>query len=172
MPAAESETRERGRVRDHWQAISALVAVSTLIAALVFNGIQVSAGADAQRQAKLATELGLLTQLQTAMTQSVYNRVRYADQFRQLRAGRRAALGPDAYRRTAEEAAMMDYVAWLFNKGYVASGQADEIWGPRMLCEYRQAFAPALRDPAHDLGDLVEFIQDRGRRLSRLFERC
>lgn len=165
-------TKQRRRFRDHWQAISALIAVASLIAALVFNGIQVSDSADAQRQAKLATELGLLTQLQTVMTQSVYNRVQYADQFRELRSGRRPSLSPDAYRRTAEEAATMDYVAWLFDKGYVVSGQADQLWGPRMLCEYRQAFAPALRDPAHDLSDLVEFIQERGRRLSRLVERC
>jgi hypothetical protein len=172
MPAGEFMARQRVRVRNHWQAISVLIAVATLIGALVFNGIQVSASADAQRQAKLATELGLLTQLQTVMTQSVYKRVQYANQFRQLRAGRRATLSPDAYRRTAEEGATMDYVAWLFDKGYVASGQADQLWGPRMLCEYRQAFAPGLRDPAHDLSDLVEFIQERGRRLSRLVERC
>jgi hypothetical protein len=172
MPAGEFMTRQRRRVRDHWQAISALIAVFSLIAALVFNGIQVQSSAEAQGQAKLATELGLLTQLQNVMTQSVYNRVRYARQFRQLRSGRRISLSPDAYRRTAEEAATMDYVAWLFDKGYIASGQADQLWGPRMLCEYRQAFAPGLRDPAHDVSDLVEFIQERGRRLSRLVERC
>jgi hypothetical protein len=172
LAAGEYLTKQRGRVREHWQGISALVAVASLVAALVFNGIQVSASADAQRQAKLATELGLLTQLQNVMTQSVYQRVRYSKQFRQLRSGARPRLSSEAYRRTAEEAATMDYVAWLFDKGYVASGRADQLWGPRMLCEYRQAFAPGLRDPAHDLPDLIEFIQARGRRLSRLVERC
>lgn len=149
-----------------------LVAVLSLAGALVFNAIQVGAGADAQRQARLATELSLLTQLQSVLSQAVYSRTPYTKQFRELRTGRRADLGPAAYRITAEEAATLDYLAWLFDNGYVDTGRADQIWGPRMICEYRQALAPGLRDPAHDMPHLIQFIQERGHQLSRLVERC
>ena len=161
-----------GKKRLSWPAISVLVAVLSLAGALTFNAIQLGRSADAQHQSQLATELGLLTQLQTVISHSVYERTGYTRQFRQLRAGERTGLTRPAYRATAEEAATLDYVAWLFDNGYVTSGRADELWGPRMLCEYRQAFAPALSDPAHDLPDLIRFIQERGHQLSRLVESC
>lgn len=157
---------------NRWAAWSAIVAVLSLAAALVFNGIQARDSAIAQRQAKLATELGLLTQLQDAMSESVYSRVPYHRQFRQLRAGRRGRLTSSAYRVTVIEAANMDYFAWLFNSGHLTAEGADELWGPRMVCEYKLAFAPALRNPTRDLPNLIEFIQERGRRLSRLAGIC
>lgn len=157
---------------NRWAARSAIVAALSLAAALVFNGIQAHNGAVAQNQAKLATELGLLTQLENLMSDSVYSRTPYARQFRQLRAERRRRLTATAYRVTAREAATMDYLAWLFNEGYLNIAGADQLWGPRMTCEYKRAFAPAFRDPALDLPDLVRFIQERGRELSRLAERC
>jgi hypothetical protein len=160
------------RHKVNWGAFSATVAALSLAAALVFNGIQVRDSADAQHQAKLATELGLLTQLQTVMSQSVYSRVPYKRQFQELRAGRRAGLTASAYRVTAQEASNVDYFAWLFNNGYLDARGADELWGPRMICEYKQAFAPALQGAAQDLPDLLAFIQKRGRVLSRLVERC
>jgi len=157
---------------EKWAAWSAVVAALSLAAALVFNGIQAHDSAVAQRQAKLATELGLLEQMQSAMTKAVYSRVPYVRQFRELRAGQRGALSRRVYRITAEEAASLDYFAWLFNNGYVTAHGADELLGPRMICEYQQAFAPALSDPAHDLPDLVQFIQERGRKLSKLVAGC
>jgi hypothetical protein len=163
------EVRSR---REKWAAVSGIVAALSLAAALVFNGIQAHDSAVAQRQTKLATELGLLEQMQGAMTKSIYSRVPYVAQFRALRAGRRGALSRRAYRVTAEEAASMNYFAWLFNNGYVTASGADELLGPRMICEYQQAFAPALNDPAHDLPDLLQFIQERGRKLWKLVESC
>lgn len=154
--------------KNRWAAWSAIVAALSLAAALIFNGIQVHNSAVAQRQAKLATELGLLMQLQNVMSESVYSRGPYARQFRQLRAGRRRGLTPPAYRVTAGEAANMDFFAWLFNNGYLTVPGADKLWGPRMICEYKLAFAPAFKDPTLDLPDLVEFIQERGPRLERL----
>ena len=155
-----------------WAARSAVVALLSLAVALIFNGIQARNSAIAQRQAKLATELGLLTQLQSAMSESVYSRVPYHRQFRQLRAGERGRLTSPAYRATVIEAANMDYFAWLFNSEHLTTEGADELWGPRMVCEYKLAFAPALRNPARDLPNLVQFIQERGHRLSRLAGTC
>jgi hypothetical protein len=158
--------------RERWAAWSALVAALSLAAALVFNGIQVHDGAVAQRQAQLTSELGMLMTLQALMSESVYGRTPYARQFQQLEAKRRRELTPSAYRATAKEAANMDYFAWLFNEGYLRIDGADQLWGPRMICEYKQAFAPAFQDPVRDLSNLVEFIRERGRELSRLTERC
>jgi len=153
-------------------AWSAVIAALSLAAALGFNGWQAHESAVAQRQSKLATELGLLTQLQGAMSESVYSRVPYHQQFRALRAGRRGRLTPAAYRATVIEAANMDYFAWLFNSEHLTVDGADELWGPLMVCEYKLAFAPALRSSTRDLPHLIEFIQERGHRLSRLIGSC
>jgi hypothetical protein len=155
-----------------WAAWSGVVAALSLAAALVFNGVQVHDSAVAQRQAKLASELSLMTQLQDAMNESVYSRVQFTRQFQQLRAGKRSSLTPTAYRVMAEEAANMDYFAWLFNSGFLSANGADELWGPRMICEYKRAFAPALLNPAQDLPELLQFIESRGPKLSHLGERC
>jgi hypothetical protein len=162
---------ERSR-KERWAAWSGIVAALSLAAALVFNGIQAHDSAAAQRQAKLATELGLLAQIQSSMSKSVYSRVPYTAQFRELRTGQRGALSRQAYRVTAEEAANMDYFAWLFNNGYLKAEGADELLGPRMLCEYQQAFAPTFKDPAHDVPNLVLFLQERRLKLSKLAKDC
>ncbi|MBS1894217.1 MAG: hypothetical protein JST59_23195 [Actinobacteria bacterium] len=174
MAAPDRTRRKKGldSTSVNWTAVSAIIGVFALAVAVGFNALQAMSSADADHQSQLATELGLLTQLQSVTSRSVYNRTRYTKQFEELRDGRRSGLTRPAYRATAEEAATLDYVAWLFDNGYVDTGRADELWGPRMLCEYRQAFAPALKDPAHDLPNLLEFIQQRGHRLSPLVERC
>jgi hypothetical protein len=155
----------------NWTATSTLIAALALAAGLFFNGVQVRDGAAAQRQARIATELGLLTQLQGTLSQSVYSRVPYAQQFRELRLGDRAGLTAPAYRATAEEAANIDYFAWLFNNGYITTPGSERLWGPRMICEYQHAFAPAFEEAARDLPDLITFIQRRGPSLAQL-ERC
>ena len=77
-------------------AVSTLLAAGSLVGALVFNGVQAHDSAVAQQQAKSATELSPLTQLQSAMNQSIYSRTRFANQFQELRLGERAALTPAA----------------------------------------------------------------------------
>jgi hypothetical protein len=153
-------------------ALPGIVAVLSLIVALVFNGIQAHDSAVAQHESKLASELSLMTQLQNSMNESVYNRVQFAHQFRQMRAGRRGQLTRPAYRAMAEEAANMDYFAWLFNSGFLDADGSDQVWGPRMICEYKRAFAPALPDPAQELPELLHFIESRGPHLSHLGQRC
>jgi hypothetical protein len=157
--------------RDRWTAVSVAIAAIGLVAALVFNGLQVRDSAEAQRQAKSATELGLLTQLQGVMSESLYSRVPYKEQFRRLRAGLPGRLTPAAYRVMVEEASNMDYFAWLFNEGYLTAPGADELWGPRMICEFKQVFAPGFENPAREVPDLYRFIQERPR-LLQLAGRC
>lgn len=174
MPVPERPAaRARARVaKADWARWSAIVAALSLVAALVFNGIQVRDSAVAQNEARVATELGLLTQLQNVMSESVYRRVQYAPEFQQLRAGERSRLSPAAYRATVEESANMDYLAWLFNNHHLTIDGADELWGPRMICEYKRAFAPSLSTPAQDLPELIRFIQQRGPKLSKLGQAC
>ena len=160
--------RASGSARN-WVALSsAIVAALSLIAALVFSSIQLRDAAESQHQTKLATELGLLTQLQGVISQSAYSRVPYEHQFRELRAGRRSRLTPAAYRVTSEEASNMDYFAWLFNNHYLNARGAEELWGPRMICEYKRAFAPAFQEAARDLTNLFEFVRARDHALSHL----
>jgi hypothetical protein len=157
--------------KERWAAWSAAIAALSLTAALVFNGIQVHDSAVAQNQAKIATELGLLTQLQGAMKESLYSRVPYGPEFRRLRSEGPSALSPAAYRVMAEEVSNMDYFAWLFDKGYLTAPGADELWGPRMICEFKQVFAPGFQDPVYEAPDLYQFIVERPK-LSRLAQHC
>jgi hypothetical protein len=150
---------------------STLIAAIALFAGLVFNGLQIQGSSTAQRQARVTTELGILTQLQGTLSGSIYRRVPYAQQFQELRLGRRAALTAPAYQITAEEAADIDYFAWLFNNHYLTAPGSEKLWGPRMICEYQHAFAPAFQEAARDLPDLIVFIRRRGPSLAKL-ERC
>ena len=159
----------RLRGAENW---SVLIAAATLLAGLIFNGWQLMENASAQRESRLASELNLLTRLQRTMNQDVYSRGVYESQFRELRAGTRRDLTHIAYRAAAEEAATMEYVAWLFNNDHVSVSDADELWGPLMSCEFRRTFLPGLQDPTQDLPELIEFLQERGRRLSELAEGC
>lgn len=159
-------------LKERWAAVSGIVAAISLVAALVFNAMQVHDSTIAQRQSKVATELALLAQIQSSMTKSVYSRIPYVKQFRELEEGKRSGLSHAAYRVTAEEAANMDYFAWLFNNGYLEAPGADELIGARMLCEYQQAFAPALANPAGDLSDLVQFIQEHRKKLEKVAKDC
>src|SRR5689334_13005305 len=81
---AWSATDASGRTRVNWPAMSVLIAAAALAAALVFNGLQLRNSASATREARQATELGLLTQLHTALDTSIYRRVPYARQFQEL----------------------------------------------------------------------------------------
>ena len=99
--ASRLQGEKKGR---NWEAISAVIAMCALVGALIFNGIQVSDSADAQRQSQhatelseQATELGLLTQLQSFLNDSVYARTPYARQFQALRAGRITKLAAQPY---------------------------------------------------------------------------
>lgn len=147
--------------KDKWAAWSAAVAVISLIAALVFNGIQVRDSANAQRQARVATELGLLAEIQTAMTRSIYAKVPHADELRDLEADRRSSLSRRAYQLVAEEAYGMNYFAWLFNNGYLKAPEADELLGPVMVCEFQQLFVRVFEDPAGEVPELTKFVQRR-----------
>lgn len=151
---------------------SAILAGVSLAVAITFNGLQIRDSAESQRQAKLATELGLLTQLQTQLNETVYARVKFTKEFRQLRSGKRQQLSHPAYRATAIEATSMDYMAWLFNNGYLTTPRSDALWGPRMLCEYRQALAPGLEHPAQDLPELLRFLRSRGQVFERFGSSC
>jgi hypothetical protein len=165
----KGEREKAGKVAT-W--IGVAVAVIGLIAALVFNGIQVRDSASAQRQSKTATELTLLAQIQSTLIESAYRRVPFVKEFRDLREGRRANLSNEAYRVVAEEGANMNYFAWLFNHGYLTADEADELFGPQMICEYKQAVAPAFQEAPRELPDLIEFIQERGNRLAKQTEAC
>ncbi len=145
--------------KDKWARRSLIVALLSLVVALVFNGVQARNSANAQRQAKQATELGLLAGIQTAMTESIYAKVPYSDELRELESEKRTQLSAPAYQAVAEEAYGMNYFAWLFNHDYLDAPEADELLGPIIVCEYEETFSRVFTNPAGEVPELARFVQ-------------
>jgi hypothetical protein len=137
-----TDTQTDNTVRDvrrrHIIDISALTAIASLVVALIFNGLQVRDSADQARQAKLATELQLLTQLNGLVTQSeVTFNPRSSEIVRaELRNGQLS-------NKTNAELGMtlknLDYLAWLVNNGFIRVAGARQLWARRMKCLYATA---------------------------------
>jgi hypothetical protein len=127
-----------------WEGLSGVVAVVGLAAAVLFNGCQVSQGADSLRESRTATELQLLTQLQTVLKETVYGRYPYIGEIRALRRGVRRSVSEKAQRAVLEEAADLDYLAWLLTAGHVRTSGAERLWRAVMVCEWRLAIVPVL----------------------------
>jgi hypothetical protein len=60
----------------------------------------------------------------------------------------------------------MDYFAWLFNNDHLTVPNADRLWGPLMVCEWKKAIAPAISNPVRDLPNLLRFIREREKKFS------
>jgi hypothetical protein len=165
-----SRTRKSAGRRVSWEALSASAAVLGLAVAVAFNGLQVRHGTNALREARTATELQLLTQLQTVLKRSVYGRFPYIPEIRALRNGTRSSVSPAAERAVKEETADLDYLAWLVTTRHLTTGGADELWGPVMVCEWRQAILPVLgQDVASSAApNLRRFVAQRGSEYLRL----
>jgi hypothetical protein len=149
--------------------ISALTAIASLVVALIFNGLAVRDSADQERQAKLATELGLMTQLSGVLAQS--EAALDPRNPKVVLAEERSAVLP---RKVAtvwgETLRNLDYLSWLFNSDFIDIPGARQLWGSRMQCLYTTAariFGPGVIK-AHD-PNLVRFAnRPRGESLTKL----
>jgi hypothetical protein len=111
-------------------AIGSLVAAVSLVVALAFNGIQLRAARDAVRQSRDATELQVFTQLNALVNDSVERFSPSAKEWssKQL---------TDSDAQTLSLAVNNgEYLAWLFNDGYIHLAGARALWGPVMRCLY------------------------------------
>lgn len=137
-PQPTPEPAAKASRRRHIIDISAITAIASLVVALVFNGIQVRDSADQARASRQATELGLMTQLNEIVAQAESSVSPLDREFRQAELHYQYLSF-----RTAGQFAVtlknLDYLAWLYNHGYVAIPGARQLWEQRMKCMYATA---------------------------------
>jgi hypothetical protein len=126
-----SKEARRSRFRD----VSAITAIASLVVALIFNGLQVRDNATQASATRRATELQLLTQLNTLVAES---QAKVRPESKEIEAAQREQGGLSE--RTRDDLAVvlkhMDYLAWLFNNHFVSIPGARQLWGQRMRCIY------------------------------------
>jgi hypothetical protein len=119
--------------RIRWEAVAGITAVVSLAAALVFNGIQVRENGQQARAAREATELQLLTQLNTVVNNSTEDVAGVVDR---RRAG---ALSAREHAVLVHALGDFDYVAWLFENNFLTLPAAKGYWGGSLRCAYARA---------------------------------
>jgi hypothetical protein len=111
------------------ESVSVLVALGSLIAALVFSTVQA-------RLTKEATELQLLTQLHALVTESQAT-VDLAQVQKSIDDGSYAGgLDYKQNQQLTRAASNMDYLAWLFEEDFIDLPRAGKLWQPAMRCFY------------------------------------
>jgi hypothetical protein len=154
-PAAPSAARSRRR---HIIDISAITAIVSLVVALVFNGLQVRDSAEQARASRQATELGLLTQLNGIVARSESTVSPLDREFLQAEAHSGAVLSPKTEASLAITLKNLDYMAWLFNKGFVDIPGARQLWARRMKCMYATAVLVYGKTANVRLRNLQQFV--------------
>ena len=134
--------------RKWWRDVATVVAVLGLLVTLIFNTVGVWAQLDQDREdaarakveerraeeARLYTQIGVLTQLAGAArsSQRVIDRSRLPD----LRCDpgyHGSDLRPKDAADLREALGVYDFMAWLFNEGYLPADKALPIWAPRLI---------------------------------------
>jgi hypothetical protein len=94
--------------------------------------LQVRDSAQQARDTKQATELQLLTQLNDLVAESQVTVDPLSSEFR--RAEGAGALSPKTNASFGQVLKNMDYLAWLFDDGFIAIPEARELWQRRTEC--------------------------------------
>lgn len=161
------DTRSRTR-RRHLVDVSALTAIASLVVALIFNGLAVRDSAKQESETRLATQLQLLTQLNGLVAQSESTVQPLDAEFLRAEA-RDAQLSYQTNSEFSDALKNMDYLAWLFNNGYVGIRSSRELWGQRMECMYVSAvlvYGPTVEQRLQNLARFVDL--PRGASFTRL----
>ncbi len=148
-PQASPKRSRRSRFLD----VSAITAIASLVVALIFNGLQVRDNADQARATRRATELQLLTQLNTIVTESQSTIQPRSPEF--IRVEREGGeLSGQSARYLGTTIKNMDYLAWLYDNGFVTIPDSRQLWGPRMRCIYITAlllYGPTIQKRVENL---------------------
>jgi hypothetical protein len=104
-----------------------IVAIVSLVAAVVFNALQVRDSANAERESRLASQLALFTQLDQSIRSA---NVVFEDPALLAHDGPwfDAHLGAPLSLRLRAALGNMDYIAFMFDHGYIAFPGARERW--------------------------------------------
>lgn len=120
-----------------WQGIASLTAIASLVVALAFNGFQArqaysqaQQAEDATNESRKATELQVFTQLHQLVNDSSSSLAI------SLRSWNTGLLSAREDRGLSKATNNMEYLAWLFESGYVQLPRAKELWGPAIRCHY------------------------------------
>ena len=135
---------EEPRRRVPWQAVGTVTAVLSLVAALVFNGIQVRNNGHQQRASREATELQLLTQLNGVVNDATLGISGV------LNRANKTSLALSSRERALLDHALgeFDYVAWLFENRFLTLPAAKRYWLNALGCAYHSAL---LLEPRREL---------------------
>jgi hypothetical protein len=139
-----------------------VTAVASLVLALVFNALQVRDSAQQARENKQATELQLLTQLNGLVAESQVTVDPLSREFR--RAEGAGVLSAKTNASFGQVLKNMDYLAWLFDDGFIAIPGARHMWQRRMECLYSTAilvYDPTTKSRLPNLERLIHPGDDR-----------
>jgi len=133
----DSGTGARGEGRPWWRDVPTAVAVVGLIVALIFNTVGVWRSVQESEQTRRATEVNLLTQLDTFVNQAEQE-INATDVLAtRCKPNRPYTLTDGDEARLFAALQHYDYLAWLFNKEHITMGPAKSYWAPNMLDTYR-----------------------------------
>jgi hypothetical protein len=126
--ARETTATERRAVP--WERIASLTAIASLVAALAFNGLQARQAERATNEGRKATELQVFTQLHQLVNDSSSS----LSVSERSMSSRQLSAAED--RRLSNAANNAEYLAWLFEGGYVHLPGAEQLWAPAIRCLY------------------------------------
>jgi hypothetical protein len=139
--------------RVSWEGIAALTAILSLVAALVFNGVQVMETRRVARETRDATELQVFTQLHSLIAGSSARVVPTESEWTT------GTLTPADDAKLGLAGNNMEFLAWLFNEGRIGLDGARALWGPAMRCMYEMAGEfGGEREAAVDWPNLHDFV--------------
>ena len=128
-----------------WAAISSMAAIVALIISLIFNVISV-------RQTTHATQLQIITEAHQMVNNSAHSfDAKYGDELKLYLDDGKMLLSEEAISDLTQTLNDFEYMAWLFNKGYVKDVGGEELWLKGLIVGidyYFQAFKKAKGDEA------------------------
>lgn len=147
-----------------WREGATLLSVVGLLVALVFNTVGVWQSAEHQREARDTQQIGLLTQLNSAATdtEKAINATRAPQQQCRPRREGTLSFAHDAVLRAALD--YYEYLGWLFNHRRVTLAQSRTFFGVRMIDGWRLATRYLGREQVALLyPELSRFVRETSR---------
>jgi hypothetical protein len=132
--------------------ITTLIAVGGLLVTMVFNTVGVWQYVSQTKRDRVASELGLLTQLNGLARQAEGRLTGVRDS---VCAARRPK--PEDGAALIEAAQYYEYLAWLFNAHHVTMAEARRYWAPSMIETYELFATLRLTDARRRFPNLNAF---------------
>lgn len=122
--------------RPWWRDVATVVAVSGLLATLIFNTVGVWRAEREASKARIATEVNLLTQVGEGANRASQALVASGANDRRCERAVGLTLSDPEQSRLYSALTYYDHLAWLFNDGHVTLQSAKAYWGPDIVDVY------------------------------------